>query len=285
MTRLLGQITCVSALILLSGCATIVGNATGALADSLSSGILNQDDPDLVRDGAPAYLLLIDGLVSDNPESEPMLLAGAELYGAYAGAFVTDEQRAIKLANRARHYGTRALCLKRPSTCDAIDQPFETFSAVLPELGEKDLDALYAFASTWATWIQANSGDWNAIAEIPKIEAAMERVVEISPDFEEGWPQLYLGVLATLLPPAYGGKPENGLAYFDRAREISGGVNLMVDVLCAQQYARLVFDKELHDSLLTKVLASETRATGYTLTNTLAQQQAAELLAESDEYF
>lgn len=284
MTRLTIHLVLVGTL-LLNGCATIVGNATGALADSLSAGILNQDDPELVRDGAPAYLLLIDGLVSDNPDSEPMLLAGAELYGAYAGAFVTDEKRAVRLANRARDYGTRALCLKRQSICDVVDQPFEAFAAVLPELQAKDIDALYAFASTWATWIQTNSGDWNAIAEIPKIEAAMERVVAIEPRYEEGWPQLYLGVLATLLPPAYGGKPENGLAYFDQARDISGGVNLMVDVLAAQQYARLVFDKDLHDSLLQKVLAADARAPGYTLTNTLAQEQAADLLAESDDYF
>lgn len=271
--------------LLLSGCATIVGNATGALADSLSAGILNQDDPELVRDGAPAYLLLIDGLVSDNPESEPMLLAGAELYGAYAGAFVTEEKRAVRLANRARDYGTRALCLKREAICDVVDQPFEAFAEVLPDLGAKDIDALYAFASTWATWIQTNSGDWNAIAEIPKIEAAMKRVVAIEPEYEDGWPQLYLGVLATLLPPAYGGKPESGLAHFDKAREISGGVNLMVDVLAAQQYARLVFDKDLHDSLLRNVIAADARVPGYTLTNTLAQEQAAELLAESDDYF
>jgi hypothetical protein len=46
-----------------------------------------------------------------------------------------------------------------------------------------------------------------------------------------------------------------------------------------------VFDKELHDRLLTEVLEAEPRARGFTLTNTLAQEQAIDLLAESDEYF
>ena len=285
MSKFLRKAAVLTILLMATGCATIVGNATGSLAESLSNGILNQDDPELVRDGAPAYLLLVDGLIADNPESEPLLLAGATLYGAYAGAFVTDADRGLKLANRARDFGTRVLCLKREKVCAAINQPFESFEAVLPELGMKDLDALYAFASTWATWIQANSGDWNAIAEVPKIEAAMKRVVALEPEFEAGWPHLYLGVLATQLPPAYGGKPEDGLKHFDVAREMSQGQNLMVDVMCAQQYARLVFDKELHDSLLSSVLSSDATATGFTLTNTLAQEQAAELLAESDDYF
>ena len=37
--------------------------ATHRMAHSVSQSILNQDDPETVRDGAPAYLLLIDGLI------------------------------------------------------------------------------------------------------------------------------------------------------------------------------------------------------------------------------
>jgi hypothetical protein len=41
----------------------MVTSATTSLADSLSSAILDQNDPKTVRDGAPAYLLLVDGLI------------------------------------------------------------------------------------------------------------------------------------------------------------------------------------------------------------------------------
>ncbi len=94
-----------------------------------------------------------------------------------------------------------------------------------------------------------------------------------------------MGVLTTQLPPEYGGKPEIGRAHFERAIKISGGHNLMASVLFAKYYARLVFNRKLHDELLNKVLASNIEAPGLTLSNALAQQQAQELLEGSDDFF
>jgi hypothetical protein len=59
----------------------------------------------------------------------------------------------------------------------------------------------------------------------------------------------------------------------------------MAQVNYAQRYARLLFERELHDRLLNQVLASESKVDGLTLSNTLAKQQAGELLNSADEYF
>ena len=272
-------------LVAAGGCSTVVRNATSGLADSLSQSIQNQNDPELVRDGAPAYLLLIDGLVADAPEDPAMLMAASELYGAYAGAFVDDPDRALRLAIKSRDYATRALCLELTDVCGAITQPFESFAPTLAEIDADEAELLYHFAVAWASWIQASSGDWEAIAEVPKIEAAMQRVVELAPDLEDGWPYVYLGVLATQLPPSYGGKPESGRAHFEESIRRSGGRNLMASVLFAQQYARLVFDQALHDRLLEDVLAADPEHNGFVLANTLAQRRAQKLLSESNDYF
>jgi len=64
------------------------------MASDLSDAILEQNDPETVEAGAPAYLLLIDGLIRDNPKSEDLLRSGAKLYGAYASVFVKDAERA-----------------------------------------------------------------------------------------------------------------------------------------------------------------------------------------------
>jgi len=269
----------------LSACGPIIRSATNGFAQSLSSGILNQNDIETVRDGAPAYLLLVDGFISENPDNEALLLAGAELYSSYAGAFVTDPERAKRLAVRAKEYSHRALCGRSEQLCDASRQPHEQWVAALRGTKSKDLPALFGFGASWATWIQVNSGDWNAVAEVPKVDAVMQRVIELDAEFREGWPQLYLGVLNTQLPPAYGGKPEVGRAFFETALELSDGSNLMVHVLFAQQYARLVFDQTLHDQLLSTALKKSPEQTGLTLINTLAQVQAEQLLAESPEYF
>jgi len=82
-----------------------------------------------------------------------------------------------------------------------------------------------------------------------------------------------------------GGKPDVGKAHFERAIELSEGKFLPAKVFFAQQYARLVFDRELHDSLLKEVMDADARVDGLTLINLIAKEQASALLESADEYF
>ena len=84
--------------------------ATDSFGTNLTSAILNQDDPELVRDGMPAYILLMDSLVEGNPDNPPTLSAAANLYASYGAVFVDDELRATRLTSRARDYALRAMC-------------------------------------------------------------------------------------------------------------------------------------------------------------------------------
>src|SRR5262245_36668000 len=87
-----------------SGCASLIG---GRASDTLSAVILNQDDPALIESGLPAYLLAVDGLISQNPESVGLNSAGAQLFALYGSSFTTPE-RAVTLTAKARRYGDRA---------------------------------------------------------------------------------------------------------------------------------------------------------------------------------
>ncbi|MGW8248132.1 MAG: TRAP transporter TatT component family protein [Acidiferrobacterales bacterium] len=285
MSILVRQIALILLLASLTGCSAMMTSATGRLADSLGDGILNQDDPQIVADGAPAYLLLIDGMIEDNPHSVPLLSSGARLYGAYASVFVKDPKRGLKMSEKALKYSVRAMCEKLETLCENRDKPYEQYSKALATVQRSDIKLVYNFAVNWAGWISARSDDWNAIGDLPKVRASLERIVKLDPDYDNGGAQLYLGVMGTLLPPALGGKPEKAKAYFENAIRISRGRNLMAKVLFAKHYARLVFDQKLHDRLLKEVLAAKTREPGYTLMNTLAKDQARDLLASGKNYF
>lgn len=269
---------------LVTGCSTISTNATQSLTSSLAVGIRNQTSVETVRDGIPSYLLLIDGYIMRNPDDRGLLMAGSEIYTAYAGV-LDNAPRARSMAAKAKQYAARALCIQSEPLCTASTQPFEAWEQALDGIDESVVPELYRLAASWATVIQLADGDWNAIADVPKVEVAIQRIVELSPQYESGWPQLYLGVLATLLPPAYGGKPEEGREYFEAAIELSEGRNLMTYVLFAQEYARLVFDQELHDELLRTALGRPVEEPDLTLVNTLAHQRAQELLDSSADYF
>jgi hypothetical protein len=273
------------ALLTLSGCASMVSSATSKMADNITLAIQNQDDAATVRDGAPAYLLMIDGLIAGDPENEDLLLAGAKLYGSYSSAFVDDELRSQRLASKSLDYARRALCLELESLCLASAQKLNVFEDSLGTSSRSDLKAMYAYAVAWSGWVQANSSDWNAVADLAKVTALFERCLELDETYDRGGAHLYLGVIKSLLPAALGGKPELARIHFERARSLSAGENLMVNVLMAKHYARTVYDQELHDQLLLEVQAARADYPGYTLINTLAKSRAEQLLAESADFF
>ncbi len=267
------------------GCAALTRSATSGFADDVYLAIVNQDDVRTVRDGAPAYLLALDGLIEGAPEDIALLLAGARLYGAYASAFVEEPERSRRMWERALGYARRALCLDLPDVCASTNGHFDAFSESLEAVGRRNLPALYGFGTAWAGWSQAHSEEWGVVADIPKVEALMERVVTLDDAHDGGGAHLYLGVLYTQRPASLGGRPEQGREHFERALELSGGRNLMAKVYYARQYARLVFDRALHDRLLNDVIEADPVEPGLTLSNTLAQDRAAGLLADADEYF
>jgi hypothetical protein len=272
-------------LLLVSGCASLVSSTTSKMADDINLAIRNQDDPETVRDGAPAFMLMIDGLIEGDPENENLLLAGSKLYGSYATAFVEDPARAQRLASKSLSYAKRALCLELPAVCQASSEKLNVYEASLAGVSRDDLGVLYAYAVAWAGWVQVNASDWNAVADLAKVTASFERCLQIDETYDGGGAHLYLGVLKSLLPPALGGKPELARAHFERARSLSGGENLMVNVLMARYYARLVYDQALHDTLLHEVQAARADYPGYTLINSLAKAEAEQMLAESADFF
>jgi len=275
----------VSCAVLLTACGSVVHRATRQFADNLTTAILNQDDPATVRDGVPSYLLLIDGIIDSDPNSADALLAGAKLYGAYVSGFVDNPARAQHIAERAYGYAKRALCLREKDLCQALDAPFDTFEVALDKSNRGDVETIYGFASAWAGRIQVNTGDWNAIADLPKLQALLMRLVSINPQYDNGGAYLYLGVINSIRPASLGGKPEEGKANFEKALELSQGKNQMVRVLYAQFYARLVFDQQLHDKLLNEVLAADPVVPKLTLINTLAKIRAKALLESGKDYF
>lgn len=262
------------------GCAAL---ATQRLADNLSSAMLNQNDPETVRVGAPAYLLLIDGLIEDSPDDPALLIAGARLYGAYAGGLVSDSGRRKRLSSKAREYASRAFCRVEAAVCDSVGEPHDHFASAVDQVADTRLESLYAFAVAWAGWIQARGDDWNALADLAKVEYLLQRVVDLDPGHDRGRAQLYLAVMRSQLPPALGGRPETGRVHFEQAIVYSDGRDLMAKVEFARNYSRLVFNRALHDRLLNEVLSADPEEPGLTLSNILAQQKARELLA--DDYF
>ena len=273
------------ALLVLPACATVVATAGSGVAGNLNTAILNQDDPQLVRDGAPAYLLMLDSFVEGAPDNEAVLSSAAELYSAYGVVFVDNPVRARKLTTRGRAYGRRALCSAVEEVCGIWYEDYSGFVERLQDVPAKHAGALYTFGLSWIAYIQAHSDDFAALAKLPQARAVLQRVSELDPTYQQGNVEHYLAVLNTIRPPALGGDFDAGKKHYERGIDVTDGKDLSIKVDFAKYYARTLYDRELHDRLLNEVLAAEPVQKGYTLFNTLAQDEARELLASADDYF
>jgi hypothetical protein len=269
----------------MSGCAMLVSNAASNFSDNLSAAVLNQNDPQLVRDGIPTLLLTMDSLIEGSPDDPKLLMAGATLYATYGAVFAEDDVRASRLTTRARRYALHAMCESYAPSCGWSDSNYDEFVSTLSGIGPKDSEVLYTYGFASLAFLRAHSSDWDSLAELPEIEALFEHYLDISGDEVNSSVYTYLGIMLTLRPPALGGEPERAREFFEKAIAESGGNDLSAKVEFAKGYAKLLYERDLHDRLLNEVLQADPNQDGFVLSNVIAQEEAAALLAEADDYF
>jgi len=269
-------------LLSLSACSSMVSER---FADNLGDAILTQNDPQIAAASMPTFLVMMDSLVLGDPQNPAILSASADLNGAYASLFVHDAGRARQLTGKALQQARTAICEEVEELCLPDNTSLDEFQQALQAVGEDQVGLLYSYGAAWAGWIQTRRDDWNALAQVPKVEAVMTRVVALDEKYQWGRAHLYLAVINSQLSPALGGKPEQGRMHFEKAIEISHGNDLIDKVEFARTYARLMFDQQLHDRLLNEVIEAQPTVAKLNLSNALAKQQAHELLKTSKEYF
>ncbi len=270
----------------LNGCSYITSSATEDFGRNLKQAMLNHNDPQLVTEAIPAYLLLQESLLVSDPDNETMLMSTANLYASYSSlSGELDTERKQHLSNKAFEHALHSACLHKSSFCQLNDKKYDDFTQIVDQSDLSDLDSLYGLGKSWVNWIQTNQTDWNAVAQLAQVKYIMNYVISQQDNYNQGEAHLYMGVMEIIIPPALGGKPDVAKHNFEKAMQLSDNKNLMVHLLYAKKYARMLFDRKLHDDLLKTVLNTPAEQDGFTLSNTLAQQQAKKLLQSADDYF
>lgn len=269
----------------IAACGQFIANAKQEFAEDLSATILEFDDPETIKRGVPTYLILISSMIKGDRDNPELLESAAQLYSAYASAFADDPTSKKVLSKRAFEYASRAICIRDAAFCDVRNLSYFEFEKRLETVNKIEAESVLIFVGSWAGMIEANSDDWNAVAELPKVKAGIQCVIEIDETVNNGNAHLYMAVMESILPPALGGKPEIAKVHYEIAIKISNGRSLMAKVLYAEKYARMMFDRELHDQLLQQVVEADIGPKDQRLINTLSKQKAEELLLGADDYF
>jgi len=259
------------------------------MLDPLTLSMQKQTDLDLLREGAPSLLLLLDGLVASDPTNEKLLMTAIRACGAYAAILYEDGQteRAVNMSVKARDYGIRLInqlpTLKsiKGQTRQALGEINKALKTIHPD----KVGYLFWGAYGWASWIQYQEGAPAAMADLPIVENIMLRVIELDESFYYGGAHIFLGSYYGSRPQIYGGRPDASRKHFERALEINKRQFLLTQIAYAQTYARMMFDRELYLNLLTEVLDQPLQNTDMASSNKLAKVMAEKLIKQVDEFF
>lgn len=279
------------ALVIATGCGivrhTLVSSGTDTMAHLLTS-VQAQPDPELVRQGLPAFILLLDGLIEASPENPKLLRAAATSYVAYAQAFLADpkdEERAARLYDRAHHYGMRLL-QRHKRLAATLRNSGDAFELALRTCSAEDVPDLYVAGTAWLGWIIAKPDSIEALADLPRALDLMERILELDEGYGNGSAHLTFGIYYAIQPAGAGQDLAKSRHHFNRAIELGGGNDLTARLLYAEFIGKATLDRDFFSGQLEDILEFDvTVAPEHRLANELALQRARMLLLNQDDYF
>ena len=268
----------------LSGCA---GMVVDSFMRPAITNLQKQTDVELVCEGTPSLLLMLDSMIASDPDDKDLLITATKAFSGYAAALAAcnKSQRAATVSTKARHYGL-ALLWPGIDLHTIATFPLPKLQTRLLSLSENDVDALFWAGSGWMTWIHHQQGSPASLAQLIRVEQIMLRVLELDESYYHGSAHFFLGAYYGSRPPLLGGKPDKSRRHFERALDISNREYLPGLVLYAETYARMSFDRELFSALLQEVLDFPLEGRpDLGLANQLAKRNASKLLSEVEQFF
>jgi hypothetical protein len=284
-------------LFLLSGCSlkrTIV-NSTGLIMDDVEGAFYEENDILFAQAAIPGNLKLLDGLIrGSNRENESLLIKGSKLYGMYAMAFLEDATadkkddrenmaRAKNFYKRARDYGMAAL-MKNNDFKKAQEGSYDEFKSSLQAFGKNDVEPLFWTAFSWGSFVNLSKNSPMDIADLPKVKAMIERVIEIDDTYFYGLPHLFMIVYYSM-PKMFGGDTDLAKKEYDRVKEISGAKLALVEVYMAKHYAVQLQDRALFDTFIEAVNNTDDDVIPEIMFTKVAKKKAAVMAEKADQLF
>jgi predicted anti-sigma-YlaC factor YlaD len=285
-----------------SGCSLLRRPFLNQVADAVAgSGTIfaSDEDPDLVKAAAPFSLKLMESLLAENPEHQGLLSAAASGFTQYAFAFVQQEAdeleardlaaaealraRARRLYLRAHTYGLRGLEVNHPGFPNAL---LVNPRAAVHAATMADVPLLYWTAIAWAAAISLSKDNPELIAQIPAMEAVMDRALELDESYGRGGIHTFLVTYEMSRQGAPGEPAARAREHFERAMALSEGKDAAPLVALAEAVTVKQQSVKEFESLLDRALAINPDATPDTrLRNVIMQRRARWLLSRKADLF
>jgi len=261
------------------------------------------DDPELIADALPFALKVYESLLQSTPDNCELLLATGRTFIMYANAFVDtpaamlpDEEfeqssemkmRAKRLYLRGRDYILKALAIRHDQFSNfMVSASGESDVTVLERMEIDDVPYLYWAAAGWMAAFSVDPFDMRLTLSRPKALALMQRAFELDEAFQKGAIHEFFISYYGALPASLGGSKEKALFHFNRALELSGGLNSGPYVALAGSIAVNEQNAEDFINLLNKALEiNPDNNPENRLANILSMRKARWMLDHLEDYF
>jgi predicted anti-sigma-YlaC factor YlaD len=276
--------------------------AVDRIGDALTKGgtsYARDDDLELIRGAVPFSLKLMESLLEESPCHKGLLLATCRGFTQYGYAFVQQEAdeieekdveeamemraRARRLYLRARNYGLRGLEVIQPGFEGKVrTNPRKSIEAFKSE----DVPLIYWTAVSWAAAISVTKDNSDLIADIPVVEALLDRALVLDEAFDNGAIHSFLIAYEMSRETTPGDPEQRARSHFKRAMELSEGHLCGPLVTLAESVSLVKQDKTEFRKLLHQALEIDPDSRPeWRLANLVIQHRARWLLNRSDKLF
>lgn len=288
----------------ISGCAGFIekraAESTVAITKQSRVVIQRQADVELARAAAPGGLVQLEAFSLAYPKQRGFIELLAEGYCQYAVGFVADDwEQALMAEDRARAFRiqTRALslldrCVDYGATLlgkrwqAARERGPEALVAMTSTARKRDVPGMSWIALGLTSAVSLNPLNRKRLAWLPVAQALLERIVVLDEGHNDATAHVLLGTIHSARSKLLGGDPATGKRHFDRARALTGGASLLVDVMLARSYAVTVGDRELFRQALERVINAKTASwPERRLANEMAVRKARRYLDAEEQFF
>lgn len=285
-----------------SGCSLLRRAALNKVADTFADSgttFASDEDPDLVKAAAPFSLKFLESLLAETPDHRGLLVAATRGFTQYAFGFVQQEAdeaeardlataealraRARRLYLRARQYGLRGLDVNHAGFSTAV---LANPKGAVHATTKADVPLLYWTAAAWGAAISLSKDNPDLIAQLPAMEALIDRALELDDSYGRGAIHGFLIAYEMSRPGRPGDPAARARAHFERAIALSEGKDASPFVALAEAVAVQQQDAKEFESLLNRALAIDPSVQADTrLQNLIMQRRARWLLSRKTELF
>lgn len=249
--------------------------------------INKETDLELAEGAFPTNIELMEGMLINDPNNEPLRAYMAQAYYGYAFGFIehNNKQRASKFYYRGFLHG-KAILKNYGLTDDIFEGDLQLLQSKIDDLDKDNVPIIFWTASCLAKWIELNLDNATSIAQLPKAVMLMQRAIELDEHFFMSGPNIFFGVYYGSRSPMLGGNFNLSEKHFNNARTFNNNKLLIVDLLEAQYLDRQRLDQVSFMKNIHKILtAPEDIYPDQALINMIAKQKAVQLLKMENQWF